>query len=133
MFSHRQQTVFNTQELLAWLVLFFFRLVVFNETFASLKSEDDNICVLWNESIRGRNAADVTSAYYNFITKSDPKITNFVFWVDNCSAQNKNWTLFSSFVIFVNADWGPQSITLKFSFMSADSVHGQISQEMKIF
>ncbi|CAH2001882.1 unnamed protein product [Acanthoscelides obtectus] len=40
------------------------RLVVFNETFASLH-KDGNICVMWHEAIRGRSATDVASAYYN--------------------------------------------------------------------
>lgn len=109
--------------------------MVFNETFASLK-EDDNICVVWHEALRGRSAVDVTSAYYNIIKNSDSQITDFIFWADNCSAQNKNWTLYSSFVTFVNTEWGPNQITIKYfepghSFMAADSVHGNISTEMK--
>lgn len=114
---------------------FNFRLVVFNETFASLKL-DENICVVWHEATRGRSAADVTSSYYNVIKNSDSQITDFIFWADNCSAQNKNWTLYSSLVCFVNAEWGPSQITIKYfepghSFMAADSVHGNISTEMK--
>lgn len=114
---------------------FIFRLVVFNETFASLK-DDDNICVMWHEAIRGRCASEVASAYYNLIKSLSSKVTKLMFWVDNCSAQNKNWTLFSSFVCFVNSEWGPDEITLKYfepghSYMAADSVHGRISTEMK--
>lgn len=112
-----------------------FRLVVFNETFAAL-TKDDNICVMWHEAIRGRSASDVASAYYNIIKKCSIEVMKFIFWVDNCSAQNKNWTLFTSFVCFVNSNWGPEEITLKYfepghSEMAADSVHGRISQEMK--
>ncbi|CAH2004429.1 unnamed protein product, partial [Acanthoscelides obtectus] len=111
------------------------RLVVFNETFASLH-KDGNICVMWHEAIRGRSATDVASAYYNVIKNSDNVTKKFTFWVDNCSAQNKNWTLYSAFATFVNCEWGPEEITLKYfepghSFMAADSVHGRISTEMK--
>ncbi|CAH1996809.1 unnamed protein product [Acanthoscelides obtectus] len=77
------------------------RLVVFNETFASLH-KDGNICVMWHEAIRGRSATDVASAYYNVIKNSDNVTKKFTFWVDNCSAQNKNWTLYSAFATFVN-------------------------------
>lgn len=91
---------------------------------------------MWHEAIRGRSACDVASAYYNIIKNSDDVVEEFTFWVDNCSAQNKNWTLYSGFVCFVNAVWGPHKITLKYfepghSFMAADSVHGRISSEMK--
>ncbi|CAH1966618.1 unnamed protein product, partial [Acanthoscelides obtectus] len=111
------------------------RLVVFNETFASLH-KDGNICVMWHEAIRGRSATDVASAYYNVIKNSDNVTKKFTFWVDNCSAQNKNWTLYSAFATFVNCESGPEDITLKYfepghSFMAADSVHGRISTEMK--
>ncbi|CAH2010131.1 unnamed protein product [Acanthoscelides obtectus] len=101
------------------------RLVVFNETFASLH-KDGNIFVMWHEAIRGRSATDVASAYYNVIKNSDNVTKKFTFWVDNCSAQNKNWTLYSAFATFVNCEWGPEEITLKYfepghSFMAADS------------
>ncbi|CAH1967191.1 unnamed protein product [Acanthoscelides obtectus] len=90
----------------------------------------------WHEAIRGRSATDVASAYYNVIKNSDNVTKKFTFWVDNCSAQNKNWTLYSAFATFVNCEWGPEEITLKYfepghSFMAADSVHGRISTEMK--
>lgn len=63
-------------------------------------------------------------------------VMNFIFWSDNCSAQNKNRTLYSTFVCIVNADWGPNSIIIKYfepghSFMKADSVHGKIGTEWK--
>uniref|UniRef100_A0A6P7GZS5 Uncharacterized protein LOC114349017 n=1 Tax=Diabrotica virgifera virgifera TaxID=50390 RepID=A0A6P7GZS5_DIAVI len=53
---------------------FISRLVVFNETFASL-GNDENICVMWHEAIRGRSAADVTSAYYNIMKNLSSKVS----------------------------------------------------------
>lgn len=69
------------------------RLVVINETFAPLHDRK-NICVLEHEGIRGRNAADVSSAYYQVIRRDEPEIDEFVFWADNCPAQNKNSLFF---------------------------------------
>ena len=116
--------------------VFVSKLVVFNETFASLTKEDENICVLWHEAISGRSAEDVASAYCAIFQRASENIEEYEFWCDNCSAQNKNWKLFSSFVIIVNSNWGPKSITIKYfepghSYMKADSVHGNIGKAWK--
>jgi len=37
-----------------------------------------------------------------------------MFWLDNCSSQNKNWVMFSMMIVLVNQDDGPQSITLRY-------------------
>lgn len=113
---------------------FISRLTVFNETFASLAGGED-ICILWHEGIAGRDASDVMSAYYRAIQRAS-HANSFLFWVDNCSAQNKNWTLFSGLVSLVNCDYGPELITIKYfepghTYMRADSVHGCIGKAMK--
>lgn len=110
------------------------RLVVFHETFANLKPAGQNKCVLWHEAIKGRNAPDVVSAYYNVLIKLNTETKHVVFWADNCTAQNKNWTLFTACIIFVNEKWGPETITFKYfepghSFMKADAIHGQIGKK----
>ena len=109
------------------------RLMVFNETFASI-SEKDDICVLWHEAISGRDADDVASAYAAVMQKSDAD--KFVFWADNCCAQNKNWVLFSSMLAHVNSEFGPREIHMKYfekghTYMRAHSVHGNIAKAMK--
>ncbi|CAH2000887.1 unnamed protein product [Acanthoscelides obtectus] len=111
------------------------RLVTFNETFAPL-NKDDNKCYVWHEATRGRNAPDIASTFYHVIKNSNPNVMSFIFWMDNCSAQNKNWTLYTMFACLVNADWGPENIIVKYfepghSFMKADSVHGQIGREWR--
>lgn len=68
------------------------------------------------------------------IKNSDASVNEFLFWSDNCSAQNKNWVLYSTIVLLVSQDWGP--ITIKYfelghSLMKADSVHGQIGTQLK--
>ena len=73
-------------------------------------------------------------AYAKCIARCDKP--NIEFWADNCTAQNKNWTLYTLFVLLVNALWGPESITMKYlekghTFMSADAVHALIGKRMK--
>lgn len=110
------------------------RLVVFNETFASLTSDKPDYVILWHEAISGRLSCDVASAYVKcLVTCGSAKV---VFWADNCSAQNKNWTLFTALTCCVNAEWGPHEVCIKFlerghTFMKADSVHGLIGRKMK--
>ena len=109
------------------------RLVIFNETFASLTGEPD-LLILWHEAIAGRNATHVASAYIKCISACDKP--NIIFWADNCTAQNKNWVLFTALVWCVNQEWGPVTIIVKFlekghTFMRADAVHGAIGRKMK--
>ena len=87
-----------------------------------------------HEGIKGRNGPDVVSAYYNALIRLNVNTKHVIFWADNCAAQNKNWTLFTACLVFVNQDWGPESITLKsfepgHSFIKADSIHGQIGKK----
>ena len=109
------------------------RLVVFNETFASLKGDADFV-MLWHEGIAGRVAANVASSFIKCInTAASAYVT---LWADNCAAQNKNWTLFTALSWCVNQEWGPEKVTLKFverghTFMRADSLHGNIGAKMK--
>ena len=118
-------------------VIFTPRLVTFNETFAPLSQatvSNPNVTVLWHEATSGRNAADLASAFWSFfenVNCHDP----IILWLDNCSAQNKNWILFSMLVRAANHFSFP-SITLKFfepghTFMAADSVHAGIEKQMK--
>jgi hypothetical protein len=113
------------------------RIIAFHETFASLgdkKANPDkrpNIYVAWNEGIAGRSAGEYTSTFYAAI-KQERDVKHFVYWLDNCSGQNKNWTLFSALTILVNSDQiEAEDVTLKFfepghTFMSADSVHAGV-------
>lgn len=117
--------------------VFVSKLVVFNETFASLLNHDENnICVLWHEAISGRLAEDVASAYLAIMQRASADVQHYIFWCDNCSAQNKNWKLYSAFVSIVNSNWGPKTITIKYfeaghSYMKADAIHGQIGKALK--
>jgi len=84
--------------------------------------------VVWHEGVAGRSAGEIASAYVVAVEK-ERDLLHSVFWVDNCSAQNKNWCLLSTLVSLVNGSTNSrEDITLKFfekghTFMSADSVH----------
>ncbi|KAJ8049568.1 hypothetical protein HOLleu_02356 [Holothuria leucospilota] len=50
-------------------------------------------------NISGRNAEDVMSAYSKVIRDVQNRDSeHFNFWTDNCTAQNKNWTLFTGMI-----------------------------------
>ena len=113
------------------------RLVAINETFAPLgKSKIRPIGVLWHEELCGRNDEDVSSSYakiFQVATLRDFK--HFIFWADNCSGQNKCWTLFTMFANIVNTAGGADKVTMKYlvaghTFMSADSFHHKVEKKM---
>ena len=115
-------------------------IAVFNETFApvggSENGKDRATGVLWHEEIRGQSAANVASTSVSFIRKNwDTK--DFIFWLDNCSAQNKNWYLHTALLNEVNPEGGyASSVTLKYfepghTFMSTDNFHHQLEQCMR--
>jgi len=111
------------------------RLVVFHETFVPLKSLDNSVSVLWHEAISGRNAEDIASTFICAM-KQEPDVSHFILWMDNCSAQNKNWVVFTAMCAFVNTELGPQSVTFKYlitghTFMSADAFHAKVEKEIR--
>jgi len=120
--------------------IFTSRLVVFNETFAMMGSQNKKVhyLALWNESIAGRSRCDIASAFYRIFQK-ERDCQEFIFWLDNCSAQNKNWVLYSMLLTLINrpkSSSGPQSIILRYlvpghTHMAADSIHGHIEKAMR--
>ena len=110
------------------------RLTTYHMTFAPVggKSQENGkpVGVIWHEAIMGRNDEDVTSTYAKYIEYMRDK-TRFLFWVDNCSAQNKNWTLYTTFCFLVKSpDYGCKEIIVKYfqpghTFMAADAFHKQ--------
>ncbi len=99
---------------------------------------DPCIGVVWNEAVAGRNEEDVASAYDKYINASqfqDRK--RFIFYMDNCAVQNKNWTIFTAMTSEVNHDeGGPDEIIFKYlekghTFMSADTFHSKVEKGMR--
>ncbi|XP_053626057.1 uncharacterized protein LOC128683960 [Plodia interpunctella] len=117
---------------------FLSRLIVFNLTFAPLqKGLNTNCnCVLWHEAWAGRDGNNIVDAFAALLEKQRD-VQHLVIWCDNCTSQNKNWILFTSLVILVNAGFSSiETINLKYltkghTHMTADSVHGNIETQIK--
>ena len=65
---------------------------------------------------------------------------NVVIWLDNCSGQNKNWTLLTTLACLMGEREsgleGDKTVTLKFfeaghTFMAADSFHARVEKEFR--
>lgn len=120
-------------------VIFSKRLIAYHESFVCLGSSTAKLspfAVLWNESISGRNKEDIVSTFYAFLLwKRDTK--SFVFWLDNCASQNKNWCFLTFLVRMVNSDEiAVNEISINYfepghSFMAADSFHHQVELSLK--
>ena len=122
--------------------IFTSRLVVFNETFSPLGSRKLNKTwtdktFIWNESVAGRKDEDVTSTFHTFL-KTQRDAQHVTIWLDNCSSQNKNWTLYTMIVHAVNDENFTENklITLKYfepghTFMAANSTHAKIEKVLK--
>ena len=113
------------------------RICAFNESFAPLgKKKDKPIAILWHQGTAGRNDEDVVSAFFKFFSVIERDTLNLVLWMDNCSAQNKNWTLYPALVAEVNSDENDlETITLNYfeaghTYMSADSFHHLVEKEV---
>ena len=79
------------------------RIILFNETFAPVGGHGKPLGYIWHEGIRRRNDEDIASVYIKFLEKFDNEPC-MVLWADNCTAQNKNWTLYSALVHYVNQE-----------------------------
>ena len=115
------------------------RLVTFNETFARMGKDKTgrNILVVWNESVAGRKKEDVASAFA-YVVEKHRDTDKFIFWLDNCASQNKNWSFYTMLCKLVNSSstCSPSEITVKYlvaghTHMDADSIHGHVEKAMR--
>lgn len=119
-------------------VIFTKRICVFNETFAPLggSSNIPVFAALWHEGIIGRKKEQLISCFHSLLLFYR-NATTVTIWCDNCTAQNKNWALFSFLVYIINSsEIAAESVTLKFlekghTFMAADNFHHQVELSMK--
>lgn len=117
--------------------LFCPRLVTYNETFVPLGNfkKGQVFAAVWHEGISGRKQEDIASTFRAFFL-SQRDAEHIILWLDNCSAQNKNWCFFTFLVSMVNSlDISATTIELKYfepghTFMSADSFHHFVEQSM---
>ncbi len=121
-------------------VIFCPRLIAFNESFVPIGDNNkavNPLAVVWHEAISGRKKEDIISTFYKyFLTNSEVK--KFTLFLDNCSAQNKNWTLFGFLIHLINSD-AIEAEFIEFiyfepghTFMSADYFHHQVEQSLKM-
>lgn len=119
-------------------IIFTPRIIAFNESFVPLgkKSHIHPWAALWHEAISGRSKDDIISTFYAFLLQNRDRST-ITIWLDNCSSQNKNWSLFSFLLYFVNStETATENITVKYfqpghTFMSADAFHHQVEQSLR--
>ena len=77
------------------------RICAYNETFSPIgKGKGKSYAMLWHQGIAGRNDEDIASTFHKFLYSPVNRDKNhIILWMDNCSAQNKNWTMFSAFTV----------------------------------
>lgn len=83
------------------------RLIVFNQSFVPIGNKHIHemgvtFAALWHEAISGRKKEDITSSFGTFFIQNRD-LKHIILWLDNCAAQNKNWTLYSYLVYLVNS------------------------------
>ena len=74
----------------------------------------EKTAVVWHEAISGTRDEDSGSAFHKYIDglRDTKKIT---MWPDNCSGQNKNWTLYTMMLFIVNSpNYDVEEIHLKY-------------------
>lgn len=74
------------------------------------------------------------------LIKNERDIKDIILWADNCTGQNKNWTLYTALIHYLNSEFAIsqniETITMKYltkchTHMSADGVHGNIERKIK--
>ena len=100
-----------------------------------LGSGEEN-CFLWNENAAKRGACEVAPCSYAFIDqKSKLGVKDFVFYSDNCHAQNKN-RYYITMLWFCLHKYKLHSITHKYlekghTFNENDSIHATVEHASK--
>ena len=80
---------------------------------------------------------EAATAYYELIRNVRHRnCKRFIFWADNCTAQNKNWLLYTALCAEVNRKSGPDTINIRYfekryNFVSANSFHHLVEKEMR--
>ena len=82
-------------------VIFIPRIICFNESFVPVgkyqKNLEKPLAVIWHEGVAGRKKEDIISAFNAFFIRNKDK-QSITIWLDNCSAQNKNWAILCFFI-----------------------------------
>jgi hypothetical protein len=108
-----------------------------NFTISELGKNGQSICFVTHEAEVDKKASDFCNYYYQFI-KSEicQNVKNIIIKTDNCSKENKNYTLISNLLIIINDPiFKCETLTIEYltsghTFMSADRVHGNIEKKL---
>ena len=98
------------------------RQVTFHEQFVPLGDKSkktfpkQTMAILWHKAIAGRAAGEISSAYVKAITELSEDASDIIIWLDNCSAQNENWYLYTTMARILNDKSLPnlESVTFKY-------------------
>ena len=120
--------------------LFTPHLAIYHLTFALLGgktySKEKPTGVIWHDEISGRKDEDVTSGYIKLL-KSLRDVRDVLIWSDNCSSQNKCWTLYTVLVFYQNSPGVLfTTLTIKYfepghTFMAADPFHHVVESKIR--
>ena len=116
------------------------KVTAFNETFAPVgkNKKAPVFAAIWNESVTGRKRDDILSTFRAFLIENK-NCAEIKIWLDNCSGQNKNWSLYALLVQMVNSqEISGKKIILSYfepghTYMSADSFHASVEKSLKKF
>ncbi|XP_026745687.1 uncharacterized protein LOC113507030 [Trichoplusia ni] len=122
-------------------VMFCPRLIVFNQSFVPIGEKHIHelgltFAALWHEGLSGRKKEDIVSCFRAFFMQNRD-LKHIILWLDNCAAQNKNWTLYSYLIYLVNStEVNFETITLRYletghTFMAADEFHHRVEKSLK--
>ena len=84
----------------------------------------------------GRLGEEISSTFQQAL-EQERDFMNIVYFMENCTAQNKNWTLFTSMVAIINtSDISAETSAFKFleaghTLMSADSIQAEVEKRLR--
>lgn len=117
------------------------RIIAFHLTFSPVKNHkahSKTTSLVWHEALAGRKCEEISSLYVKALLM-DRDFESITYFMDNCSSQNKNWSIITAMVMLVNSskrELNAKEITFKYleaghTFMSADTIHAGVEREMK--
>jgi len=112
------------------------RINTLNQTFFEMGENSQSFCFLSNDIQIEKNSREHINFILMFLnTEYCKKAKHVIIWSDNCTSQNRNWSLFANLVKILNdKNIVQEKITLKYlevghTYMSCDSLHGIISRK----
>ncbi|KAI8435869.1 hypothetical protein MSG28_004078 [Choristoneura fumiferana] len=110
------------------------KLSIYNFTIFDLANKE-GFCYMWTECTAKRGANEVSSCLSIFIkTLIDKGAKRFLFWSDNCSGQNRNRVVYSTYMFLskkYNVDITHRFLERGHTQNEGDSVHALIEKESK--